>query len=212
MARPRLSSGRKARTPRTNSSAPAKVAPSQVQDKKAQTNANIPGLLEFTPKDIESKLPKHDDSKYQVSDPLNPPETIPQVSQQQFDKGEGIYQGAIRAVKLTGMAYDLSKERFNTLRKKVSAYGSGVKLATEIEKVRGDFLDYLTQGEINKQKDVALGVSQHKTITDTQKAGYDIEAMDEKLEQSRITSQLAKAQTVEKLSGLNEFQKQLSGK
>jgi hypothetical protein len=35
--------------------------------------------------------------------------------------------------------------------------------------------------------------------------------MDEKLEQSRIAADLAKAQTQEKLSGLNEFQKQLSG-
>jgi hypothetical protein len=35
--------------------------------------------------------------------------------------------------------------------------------------------------------------------------------MDEKLEQSRLAAEMATLQTQEKLSGLNEFQKQLSG-
>ena len=178
---------------------------------KAQTSVVVPGLMEFTPDNIQGMLPQFDEGKYQVTDPLNPPADMSQVSQQQFDKSEAIYQGGIRAIKLTGIGFDLAKEHFVTLRKKVSAFGSGVKLATEVEKVKGDFLDYLNQGETNKQKNVALGVSQHKTTTDTQKAVYDVQSMDEKLEQSRIAAELAKAQTTEKLSGLQEFQKQLSG-
>ena len=83
--------------------------------------------MEFTPDNIQGMLPQFDEGSYQVTDPLNPPE-IPQVSQQQYDKSEGTYQGGIRALKLTGMAFDLTKERFTTLRKKVSAFGSGVKL------------------------------------------------------------------------------------
>jgi hypothetical protein len=176
-----------------------------------QTNVTVPGLMEFTPNDIQGMLPQFEDGKYQIVDPLNPPESIPQVSQQQYDKSEAIYQGGQRALKLTGMSFDLAKERFTTLKKKVSAFGSGVKLATEVEKVKGDFLDYLNQGETNKQKNIVLGVSYHKTTTDTQKAIYDVQSMDEKLEQSRLASQMATLQTQEKLSGLNEFQKQLSG-
>jgi hypothetical protein len=176
-----------------------------------QTSVTVPGLMEFTPNDIQGMLPQFEDGKYQVNDPLNPPESIPQVSQQQYDKSEAIYQGGQRALKLTGMAFDLTKERFTTLKKKVSAFGSGVKLATEVEKVKGDFLDYLNQGETNKQKNVALGVSYHKTSTDTQKAVYDVKSMDEKLEQSRLAAEMSALQTQEKLSGLSEFQKQLSG-
>ena len=176
-----------------------------------QTNVTVPGLMEFTPDNIQGMLPQFEDGKYQINDPLNPPESIPQVSQQQYDKSDAIYQGGLRALKLTGMAFDLTKERFTTLKKKVSAFGSGVKLATEVEKVKGDFLDYLNQGETNKQKNVALGVSYHKTSTDTQKAVYDVQSMDEKLEQSRLAAEMATLQTQEKLSGLNEFQKQLSG-
>jgi hypothetical protein len=176
----------------------------------SQTSISIPGLMEFTPDNIQGMLPQFDEGSYQVSDPLNPGE-IPQVSQQQYDKSEGTYQGGIRALKLTGMAFDLTKERFTTLRKKVSAFGSGVKLSTEIEKVKTDFFDYLNQGETNKQKSIAYSVATHKTSTDGQKAVFDTQTMDEKLEQSRIAADLAKAQTQEKLSGLLEFQKQLSG-
>jgi hypothetical protein len=176
-----------------------------------QTNVTVPGLLEFTPNNIQGMLPQFEDEKYQVNNPLDPPESMPQVSQQQYDKSEAIYQGGQRALKLTGMAFDLTKERFTTLKKKVSAFGSGVKLATEVEKVKGDFLDYLNQGETNKQKNIALGVATHKTTTDTQKAVYDVQSMDEKLEQSRLAAEMATLQTQEKLSGLNEFQKQLSG-
>jgi hypothetical protein len=176
----------------------------------SQTSISIPGLMEFTPDNIQGMLPQFDEGSYQVSDPLNPPE-IPQVSQQQYDKSEGTYQGGIRALKLTGLSFDLAKERFTTLRKKVSAFGSGVKLSTEIEKVKSDFFDYLNQGETNKQKTIAYSVATHKTSTDGQKAVFDTQTMDEKLEQSRIAADLAKAQTQEKLSGLLEFQKQLSG-
>ena len=176
----------------------------------SQTSISIPGLMEFTPDNIQGMLPQFDEGSYQVSDPLNPPE-IPQISQQQYDRSEATYQGGIRALKLTGLSFDLTKERFTTLRKKVSAFGSGVKLSTEIEKVKGDFLDYLNQGETNKQKNIAYSVATHKTSTDGQKAVFDTQTMDEKLEQSRIAADLAKAQTQEKLSGLNEFQKQLSG-
>jgi hypothetical protein len=176
----------------------------------SQTSISIPGLMEFTPDNIQGMLPQFDEGSYQVTDPLNPPE-IPQVSQQQYDKSEGTYQGGIRALKLTGLSFDLAKERFTTLRKKVSAFGSGVKLSTEIEKVKTDFFDYLNQGETNKQKSIAYSVATHKTSTDGQKAVFDTQTMDEKLEQSRIAADLAKAQTQEKLSGLLEFQKQLSG-
>ena len=176
----------------------------------SQTSISIPGLMEFTPDNIQGMLPQFDEGSYQVTDPLNPPE-IPQVSQQQYDKSEGTYQGGIRALKLTGMAFDLTKERLTTLRKKVSAFGSGVKLSTEIEKVKTDFFDYLNQGETNKQKSIAYSVATHKTSTDGQKAVFDTQTIDEKLEQSRIAADLAKAQTQERLSGLLEFQKQLSG-
>lgn len=215
---PRLSSAAKkaaesvaSKISNTNSTTSSNTANTASAITNNQIDINVPGLINFTPDNIQGMLPQFEDGKYQVSDPLNPPESIPQVSQQQYDKSEAIYQGGIRALKLTGMSFDMAKERFTTLRKKVSAFGSGVKLATEVERVKGDFLDYLNQGETNKQKQISLGVAQHKTITDGQKAVFDVATMDEKLEQAQIAADLAKLQTQEKLSGLSEFQKQLSG-
>jgi hypothetical protein len=99
----------------------------------SQTSISIPGLMEFTPDNIQGMLPQFDEGSYQVSDPLNPPE-IPQVSQQQYDKSEGTLQGGIRALKLTGLSFDLAKERFTTLRKKVSAFGSGVNFLPRLRR------------------------------------------------------------------------------
>ena len=44
----------------------------------SQTSISIPGLMEFTPSDIQGMLPQFDEGSYQVTDPLNPPE-IPQA-------------------------------------------------------------------------------------------------------------------------------------
>jgi len=228
MARPRLSSNRRnaakavadkiagkassataKTTVKPTVSVPASSKPTAIST--TQGAISVPGLMDFTPDKIEGMLPQFDDSKYQVVDPLNPSESIPQVSQQHYDKSEAIFQGGTRALKLHGLAFDMGRERFTTLGKKVKAVGAGVKLATEIERVKGDFLDYLNQGESNKQKNIALNVATHKTVTDTQKAVYDVQTLDEKLEQARIAADMATAQTQEKLSGLTEFQKQLSG-
>jgi hypothetical protein len=228
MVRPRLSSSRKnaakavadkiagkaSSATTTTTATPAVSVPASSKPTAISTTQgaiSVPGLTDFAPEKIEGMLPQFDDSKYQVADPLSPPESIPQLSQQAYEKTEGIYQGGIRALKATGLSFDLTKERFTTLKKKVSAFGSGVKLATEIERTKGDFLDYLNQGESNKQKNIALNVATHKTATDTQKAVYDVQSLDEKLEQAKIAADMATAQTQEKLSGLTEFQKQLSG-
>src|SRR5919202_1736263 len=141
---PRLSSASKKAAnsvaSKLNSSNASAVKPSNPATQasaiaKAQTSVVVPGLMEFTPDNIQGMLPQFDEGSYQVSDPLNPPETLPQVSQQQYERSEATYQGGIRALKLVGLSFDLTKERFTTLRKKVSAFGSGVKLSTEIEKV-----------------------------------------------------------------------------
>jgi hypothetical protein len=46
----------------------------------------------------------------------------------------GIYEGTQRALKLTGAAFDTTRERFTTLGKQAKAFGAGVKAATEFER------------------------------------------------------------------------------
>ena len=163
----------------------------------------------ISPDRISEMLPQFNESAYQITDPLNPSETLPQATEAQFDKGMTIYEGTQRALKLTGAAFDTTRERFTTLGKQAKAFGAGVKAATEFERVKGDFLDYQNQLQTNEQKGVALDVSQHKTTSDRAKSVYDKEGLDEKLKQSEVAAELARVQTRDKQNKLDEFKKSL---
>jgi len=211
---------RVAKPPKTQkpakSSAPAKsnstptpaIAPTRGN---AIASVTVPGLPSLIPDQIAAQMPQFSPESYQVSDPLNPPTSIPQVSQTDYDVREGIYQGGIRALKLTGLGFDLTREKFTVIRKQAQAFGSGVKAATALEAVKGDYLDYQSQVENTSQKSIALGTNQHKTTVDQTKAGYSEQEMNEKLEQARIAADLASEQTREKQSSLDQFRKQLTG-
>jgi len=189
-------------------------APSATTSKNSTANntgfsSTVPGLVGIAPDAITGMMPKFDQSAYQIIDPLNPPETLPQVTEAQFDKGMTIYEGTQRALKLTGAAFDTTRERFTTLGKQAKAFGAGVKAATEFERVKGDYFDYQGQLQTNEQKDIALGVAQHKTTTDRTTATHDTATMDEKLKQSELAAQLARATTQDKQNKLDEFRKSL---
>jgi hypothetical protein len=169
----------------------------------------VPGLVGITPDAVAGMMPQFQENSYAISDPLNPLESLPQVSEAQFDKGMGIYEGAQRALKLTGAAFDTTRERFTVVGKQAKAFGAGIKAATEFEKVKGDYLDYQGQLETNEQKGISLGVSQHKTVTDRTAATHDTATMDEKLKQSELTAELARASTQDKQNKLDEFRKSL---
>jgi hypothetical protein len=59
-------------------------------------------LVGITPDAVVGMMPKFDQSAYQIIDPLNPPESLPQVTEAQHDRNQTIYAGAIRALKDTG--------------------------------------------------------------------------------------------------------------
>jgi hypothetical protein len=119
----------------------------------------VPGLVGITPDAVAGMMPQFQENSYAISDPLNPPESLPQVTEAQFDKGMTIYEGTQRALKLTGAAFDTTRERFTVLGKQAKAFGAGIKAATEFERVTGDFLDYQGQLETNQQKGINLEVS-----------------------------------------------------
>ena len=227
MARPRLTSARstaaknvasklagnskaKATTATVEKPVGNAIAYSQAVNTATPAAFVVPGLpSHITPDAVVGMMPKFDESAYQIIDPLNPPKTLPQATEAQFDKGMTIYEGTQRALKLTGAAFDTTRERFTTLGKQAKAFGSGIKAATEFERVKGDFMDYQGQLQTNEQKGIALGVSQHKTVTDRTAATHTTESMDEKLKQAEIAAELARAQTCDKQSKLDEFRKSL---
>ncbi len=130
-------------TPKTTTSVSNSVpisSPSFLASKNSTNNSSVvvPGLVGITPDQIAGMMPSFTESAYQITDPLNPPENMPQASQAQFDKGMAINEGAQRALKLTGAAFDTTRERFITVGKQAKAFGAGIQSATEFEKVRGN--------------------------------------------------------------------------
>lgn len=180
-----------------------------VSSNKTGFSTVVPGLVGITPDAVAEMMPQFQETKYAITDPLNPPETLPQVTEAAFDKGMRIYEGTQRALKLTGAAFDTTRERFTVIGKQAKAFGAGVKAATEFERVKGDYLDYQGQLETNEQKGISLGVAQHKTVTDRTGATFDTATMDEKLKQSELAAELARANTRDKQNKLDEFRKSL---
>ncbi|MFS0519785.1 hypothetical protein ACEYW6_34515 [Nostoc sp. UIC 10607] len=186
-------------TSSTNNSTPATVP----------RDSRIPGLLSVTPDLIPGMMPPFQPNQYHISDPLNPPETLPQASQSQFDKGMKIYEGATRSLKLTGAALDLTREKFTVIGKHSKAFGAGIQAATEIEKVKGNYIDYLNQKEVTTQKSVVLDVSQVKTIADTNISVYSKDELNQKLLQAQIKAEELRLRTVESQGNLASFKAQL---
>jgi hypothetical protein len=60
----------------------------------------VPGLAGITPDAVAGMMPQFQENSYAISDPLSPPESLPQVSEAQFDKGMTIYEGTQRALKI----------------------------------------------------------------------------------------------------------------
>ena len=206
------SSGTKGNSKLVKPSTPSSSGLSNQSSSQVATKTDsvtVPGLVMFTPNDVVGMLPTFNKEQYAISDPLNPSPSMPQITQVEYEERSGIYKGAQRALKLTGDAFDTAREKFSTVIKQAKAYGEGVKSATEFEKVRGNYIDYLNQLQTNEQKSIALDVSQHKTTTDLSKATYSKSEMDEKLKQAEIAAEKAQEETKQKQSDLDAFRKQL---
>ena len=173
------------------------------------TDKHIPGLLTLTPDLIPGMMPVFKPEDYRINDPLNPPETLPQASQSQLDKGMRIYEGATRALKLTGAALDLTREKFTVVGKHSKAFGAGIQAATEIEKIKGNYLDYVNQKEVTTQKSVVLDVNQVKTIADKNIAIHSKDELNQKLLQAQIKAEDLRLRTVESQGKLASFKAQL---
>ena len=169
----------------------------------------LPGLSGLSPDGVAAMLPHFHEDKYTISDPLNPPESLPQVTESQFNQAQSTYQGALRALKLTGMAFDVADNRFTVIGKRAKAFGSGVKAATVTERTKGDYLDYLSQVETTNQKAVNLDLNQAKTESDRLLANHTQTSLNERLAQAQIDAELARQKTAEKQNQLAEFKKSL---
>lgn len=193
----------------SGSSSTNPMSPTSATSSTIPVDTRIPGLMTVTPDLVPGMMPVFKSEDYRINDPLNPPETLPQATQSQFDKGMKIYEGATRSLKLTGAALDLTRDKFTVISKHSRAFGAGIQAASEVEKAKGNYLDYLNQKEVTTQKSVSLDVSQVKTIADTNISVYSKDQLDQKLLQAQIKAEELRLKTVESQGNLASFKAQL---
>jgi hypothetical protein len=104
------------------------------------------------------------------------------------------------------------KTRFDAQAEQVKAFGSGVKLVTEVERVRGNVLDYHKTVEDNKQKFVGLVTSEYKTGIDVNKAGHLKTDLDAQLQEAESKSLMSISKAQKSREALENFRKQLGKK
>lgn len=155
-------------------------------------------------------VPQFDPTRFDVTDPLNPSESMPRATDKQLTQGTRIYSESTNALKLYQQAYDLSREKFVTIGKHSRSLGSGVSAAIDTEKVRGQVLDYLSQKESTNQKGLSLGTAINTTSANQKLAEFDQANLQQRLEQAAIKSENERLKTLQEQGKLAEF-KQLLG-
>ncbi|NJL19759.1 MAG: hypothetical protein HC895_01375 [Leptolyngbyaceae cyanobacterium SM1_3_5] len=210
----RLTGGKSNSTP-TRSTSSSSITPANASNNAVSVNPDrrvavvVPGLYAMNEASIPQMMPQFDPAPYQVTDPLNPPETIPQLTVAEFERNKNIYEGGIRALQSTGLAMDLSRERFTVIGKQAKAIGAGFNALNEQEKAKGSLLDFYTQQELTQQKGLRYQLSTHQTQTETEAFPHAIVQLDEALEQQRIKAELATAKREEAANSLTTFQESL---
>ena len=192
------SSGRKSTASKSKSASSA--ISSAIANTPEGRELTIQGLSELTPDTVHESIPTYNPGDYDVSDPLNPPETLPRVTDEQFDKNRLIYKETQNALDSVGLAMDTTKKRFEVIGKQAKAIGAGIDAATTINETKGRAVKYRTSEELLEQEFLKLDIAGRQTTTATQVRDYTFTSLDEDIEQARIKSEIAAAKS-NKLSG-----------
>ncbi|NER50729.1 MAG: hypothetical protein F6J92_29470 [Symploca sp. SIO1A3] len=216
-AKPKATTRKSRTTKTTKTSKPTETqAPLATQTKNKSglsvtntSNSLISGYTEITPTVVNELIPQFDGSRYQVDDPLNPPESIPQASEAQHTKGNRIYQGANRALDLEGQQIDLASKRLTVETKKANAYTTLMNMGQAFQKAKGSELDYLSQVETTQQKQTKLDVERLRTAHVASVAIETENELDETLSTSKIKAQIASARRQSAQTKLDELRKEL---
>lgn len=181
------SSGRQSKTAKSESSA--------IANTREGRELTIQGLSDMTPDTVHESMPTYNPTDYNISDPLAPSESLPRVTEDQFEQNKIIYKETQNALDSVGMAMDTTKKRFEVIGKQARAIGAGIDAATTINETKGKAVRYQTSEELLEQEFLKLDIASHQTTTATQVRDYTYTSLDEDIEQARIKSEIAAAKS-----------------
>ena len=196
------SSGRKSATAKSKSSAIANTPEGR--------ELKIQGLSDLTHDSVHESVPAYNPSDYNISDPLAPSESLPRVSDEQFDRHQIIYKETQNALDSVGLAMDTTKKRFDVIGKQAKAIGAGIDAATVINETKGRAVKYRTSEELLEQEFLKLDIATRQTTTATQVRDYTFTSLDEDIEQARLKSEIAAAKSNKLKSDLEALTSGLS--
>ncbi|BAZ71378.1 hypothetical protein NIES4106_61750 (plasmid) [Fischerella sp. NIES-4106] len=179
-----------------------------LQPDNYQSSSKLNGLIDITPDNVASQIPQFDFNHHKVSDPLNPPTTLLQTDGDR-ERVKSVYQQRANAWSSVKDSFNDADLSFQAQTAQVKAIGSGVKLANETEKTKGNVIDYLKTVEDNKQKYVALSVSQYKTANVVEIAPYTRIELDSGLGEAQNKAVKAQLKVIKSSNELEAFRQQL---
>lgn len=153
----------------------------------------LPGLPTLTENDIDGQLPSVNPDAYTVSDPHKLPDTLPQVSDAQYEENKRIAKSALNAQNSEILALQITSGKFQIIGQKAKTVGDGVRAVTEIEKTKGLLIDLRNQQEITAQKTNALDFNIYKTDKEVAISAFNKQALDEKERMAGTSAQSQKA-------------------
>ncbi len=180
---------------RQSTASKSKSASSAITNTPEGRELTIQGLSELTPDTVHESVPAYNPTDYNISDPLAPSESLPRVTDEQFDKNRLIYKETQNALDSVGLAMDTTKKRFEVIGKQAKAIGAGIDAATTINETKGKAVKYRTSEELLEQEFLKLDIATRQTTTATQVLDYTFTSLDEDIEQARIKSEIAAAKS-----------------
>ena len=173
----------------------AKSKSSAIANTPEGRELTIQGLSELTPDTVHESIPAYNPTDYNITDPLAPSESLPRVSDEQFDRNRLIYKEIQNALDSVGMAMDTTKKRFDVIGKQARTIGAGIDAATTINETKGKAVKYRTSEELLEQEFLKLDIAGRQTTTATQVRDYTFTSLDEDIEQARLKSEIAAAKS-----------------
>lgn len=125
----------------------------------SDSEVTVPGLNGFNLSKAVEHTGELDLKKFEVKDPLNPPDSLPQATTAQYSRASAIYEKTTNAAKLYRQKYKLDNEVFGAIGDRVTAINTAISSVRTKEQAKANFINYLSDTEKVKQAAIAFDLN-----------------------------------------------------
>ncbi|MGB5970298.1 MAG: hypothetical protein WBG70_18430 [Spirulinaceae cyanobacterium] len=200
-----ITSGKKTKTKALSRTQSALDVPKAISDGEVA----VPGFNGFNLTKATEHTGEFDLTQFQVKDPLNPSDKLPQATQAQFSRASAIYEKATNAVKLYRSKYRLDNEAYGAVGDRATALNTGISATRTHEQAKANYLNFLGDQEKTKQAAIALDLNLSTTAQNLAASQVDKEQMVTELQLKETNLEKTKTQLEEARGELDIYQSKL---